>query len=1068
VPALFDDRAAQQPRALAVLGTETEISYGQLASQSNRLAHYLRDSGIGRETVVGVCLDRGVDVIRCLLAILKAGGAYLPLDPSLPRSRLTRMCEQAGAAFVLAGHADARHGFTGTARATLIDLRQVTLEGQCATPPEPAPSPADLAYAICTSGSTGQPKAVAVSHHSLARVIPGLCLAYQVTPEDRILQMASLGFDTSIEQILVALLSGATVVLPPDDPIAPADLPGFLARQRVTVVDLTPAYWHRMLATTNVADERLRGVRLMITGGDAASPRDCLAALAAAPHARLLNAYGLTETTITSTLFEVSAEEITGSGPVPVGRPLPHTRVLVLGSEREPVPAGTIGEVYIAGAGLARGYLGLSGLTQERFPVIAGARMFRTGDLGRLRSDGNLEVIGRVDRMLKIRGFRVEPAEIETFLATLPAIDQVAVVAHDVAHGDKQLVAYYTPGPAAADSVDLRRSVAARLPAFMVPAAFVRLDHLPLIHDGKVDRQALEHPVVAGGNSPDGERYTLVQAGMSHLWSRLLGTERTDLDDDFFRLGGNSLLAAEMLAHVRVMFGIGPDYVRPLTRSLLRDPTLRGFCAATEDTRAGLTGNGDAAAGIDIAAETALGVPVVTASSDPPRWTDPQAILLTGATGFFGIHLLRELLDKTSARVYCLVRAGSPGDAAGRIAATAKRYEVDDLPMDRVVMVNGDLAEPELGLRAEEFDQLARTVDVIYHLGATVNFIYPYEELRAANVGGTRELVRLAGRYRGIPLHYVSSTAVLAGFGVAGVRAVSEDEPLAHPDRLCVGYVQSKYVAEELLRNASKAGLPVTICRPMDIIGSERTAAWNTGTEMCALIRFMADTGTAPDIDLPLDFVPADVFAAALTQLSSSLPDVAGRTFHISAPEYVTLGFLVDRMRGLGFAVTQVPYREWVHGLLKHAAGDPSHPMTPFVPLFVDHCPGTDLTIAEMYQEHVFPAYTRVNTEEALRGTGIEFPVVGADLLDRPLGYLIATGFLPRAALRGLGLVPDAVGGRRSPGRLLRGPEPGQRPGRVPARPHPVPRGRGVRPRCERIPLRGPGELGRDRACRLR
>jgi amino acid adenylation domain-containing protein/thioester reductase-like protein len=1045
VPGLFDDQASRQPRAIAVTSAENEITYGQLAQESDRLAHYLRSIGIGRETVVGVCLDRSIEVVRCLLAILKAGGAYLPLDPSLPRSRLTRMCEQAGATFVLAGHADARHGFTGTAGARLVDLRRVTLDGQGETAPAPPPRAADLAYAICTSGSTGQPKAVGVSHGPLARAIPEISRAYQVTADDRILQMASLGFDTSIEQILVALLSGATLVLPSTDPIAPADLPGFLAGHRVTVIDLTPAYWHRMLASLNPGDERLRTVRLMITGGDAASARDCRKAMASAPHARLLNAYGLTETTITSTLFEVNPEEITDS--VPVGVPLAHAEVLVLDSERKPVPAGATGEVYIAGPALARGYLGLPELTEQRFPVISDARMFWTGDLGRLRPDGNLEITGRIDRMLKIRGFRVEPAEVETVLGRLPAIDQVAVVAHEVAHGDKQLVAYYTPGPGGpVDTSDLRNAVAARLPAFMVPATFVCLDHMPLTHDGRVDRRGLEYPVIAGGQSPDGERYTFTQAGMSHLWSRLLGTERVDLDDDFFRLGGNSLLAAEMLAHARVMFGIGADHVRPLTASLLRDPTLGGFCAATEGIRAGLTGTGDAARDIDIAAEAELNVPVATGSV---AWRDPRVILLTGATGFFGIHLLRELLHRTHARVYCLVRADSPAEALTRVASSARRYEIDDLAMERVVMVNGDLAEPELGLRADEFDELARTVDVIYHLGATVNFIYPYEELRAANVGGTRELIKLAGRYRGIPVHYVSSTAVLAGFGAAGVRAVTEDEPLAHAEHLCVGYVQSKYVAEELLRNAAKAGLPVSVYRPMDIVGGGPRAAWNTGTEMCALIRFIADAGSAPDIDLPLDFVPADVFATALTHISTTT-QACGRTFHISAPGCVPLGFLVERMRRQGFAITKLPYREWVHELLRYAAGNPSHPMTPFVPLFVDHCPGTDLTIAEMYLQHVFPAYTRSNTDQALSGSGIAFPAVGEDLLDRTLEYLIATGFLAHAALPGLGFVRagGCVGGRSS-GRLLRGPEPGQRPDRVPARPYPLPRRGGVCPRCE-------------------
>jgi len=953
VPDLFDERAKRRPAAIAVADGTERISYGQLARETSRLAQGLRDLGVGRETVVGVCLSRGTEVVRGLLAVMKAGGAYLPLDPSLPPARLARMCEQARPAIAVTDdHNDGPGSWPSDVRA--IRVRELARSGE---PETPGPRPGDLGYVICTSGSTGPPKAVGVSHGALARAIPEIGRAYQVSERDRIPLLASVGFDTSIEQILVTLLSGATLIIP-DRMIAPAELPGYLNQERLTVVDLTPAYWHRMLASVKPDDERLRTLRLMITGGDAASPGDCAAALAAAPHARMLNAYGLTETTITSTLFEITSREET----VPVGKPLPHATIRVLD-----------GEVYIGGPALAREYLGQPELTAERFVTGPdGQRLFRTGDRGRLGADGNLEITGRVDRQLKIRGFRVEPAEIENVLAAHPAVDQVEVRADELAHGDKRLTAYYTArtDTGRTDPKDLDSFAKARLPGYMVPSAFLPLNHEP-------DQE----------KTGQDERYTPTQAGMSHLWARLLRTDRAGLDDDFFRLGGNSLLAAELLARVRVMFGVGANHVRPLTRALLRDPTLRGFSAATEDARAGRLGTGDAADDIDFVREAALDVPVITARNITAR----KDVLLTGATGFIGIHLLRELLTSPDTRVHCLVRANDAGHAGRRIAEAAARYEVGDLEMERVVMVPGDLGEPEFGLPAAEFDELARTIDVVYHCGATVNFIYPYEELRAVNVGGTREVIRLAGRYRGIPVHYVSSAAVLAGFGVAGVRAVTEDQPLAYPDRLCVGYVQTKYVAEELLRAAARNGLPVSVYRPMDVVGASQTGAWNVNAEMRALIRFIADTGAAPDISLPLDFVAADTFAAALVQLSRT---TSGGTFHLTAPRYVRLGFLVDRLRRRGYRITELPYREWVRELLRHAASDPSHPMTPFVPLFVDHCPGTDLTIAEMYADDVFPAYSAANTERALRGSGITIPDVGAELIDRHIEHLIANGFL--------------------------------------------------------------------------
>jgi thioester reductase-like protein len=440
-------------------------------------------------------------------------------------------------------------------------------------------------------------------------------------------------------------------------------------------------------------------------------------------------------------------------------------------------------------------------------------------------------------------------------------------------------------------------------------------------------------------------------------------------------------------------------------------------------------------------------------------------VLLTGPTGFLGAHLLNDLLAATGARVWCLVRARDAGHARQRIAEAAVRYELPVPAADRVVPLPGDLARPGLGLSPGQFRALARGTDVIYHAGTVVNFIYPYSELRAANVTGTREVIRLAGLGGGIPVHYVSTTAVLAGLGVAGVREVTEDTPLAHPGRLRIGYVETKYVAEELLRSAGRAGLPVSIYRPLDIAGSLRTGAWNTATELSALIRFITDTGLAPGIDLPLDFVPADLCAAAIRHIS--LSPSAGQTYHLGSPRPAGLGSLAGRLRAHGFGVRAVPFGDWVSELIRYAARYPSHPMTPFLPLFVDRDPGSGLTPAEMYLGHVFPRYGRSRAERALAGSGIDFPPVDDMLLDRTIGRLIATGYLtaPRVAARALpGL--EVAGDRRGrpgrpPGGVLRGPEPGERARRVPARAVPDARAGRAVPRHQRVPVRGPGG-GRD------
>lgn len=273
--------------------------------------------------------------------------------------------------------------------------------------------------------------------------------------------------------------------------------------------------------------------------------------------------------------------------------------------------------------------------------------------------------------------------------------------------------------------------------------------------------------------------------------------------------------------------------------------------------------------------------------------------------------------------------------------------------------------------------------------------------MRAANVGGTREIVRLAGHSRGIPVHYLSTLAVLAGFGPAGVKEVTERMPLAYPERLAVGYVESKWVAEQLLHNAAAAGLPVTVLRTNDVTGDLTTGVMNTGTEICALIKYMADSGSCPDVRLLLDFVPADRFSQAVARIAAHAP-ANGEVYHITSPRPAVLSDLAARLRARGYPVDEVPYDIWVQDLVRFAAGHPTHPMTPFVPLFVDRSPGTELSISEMYFRPTFPLFDRANTEQALGGSGIDLPAVDDGLLDHYLEQLTAEGFLtpPVGAVR--------------------------------------------------------------------
>ncbi|MCL6738318.1 amino acid adenylation domain-containing protein [Streptomyces neyagawaensis] len=997
VPELVRKRARREPSALAVLSDEGRLSYAELTGRADRLAHRLRESGVGAESVVTVCLDRVPELIVALLAVLNSGAALLPLDPATPRQRMTGLVAETGSRLIVSSREHAPM-FT-ECEARILHAGELAAHAPRRGPrPAQGPGPHDLAYVIYTSGSTGPPKGVMIAHRSLAHSLTAVARAYGLTPGDRVLHAAALGFDTSLEQIFAPLISGATLVLAGTRTWAPTELLHRLPEHGITVADLTPAYWHRIVSVAD-HDESLASLRLVIVGGEIVTTKDCRAILHRIPGARLVNAYGLTETTITSTLCDLNEEVLAApdTAVAPIGRPLEGNHVHVLDAELRPVPPGERGEIYIGGPGLARGIWRQPALTARQFlpdphGSAPGDRMYRTGDLGRRRSDGNLEVLGRVDDQVKIRGFRVDPAEVEAALVSQPEIGQAMVVVRTRSSGDRDLVAYVTATSPPTDDeavlrARLRSALSEVLPGHMIPAAFHAVERLPVTPGGKLDRKAVPESVTTAPTTGVDDRP--VPQGMAQLWGQILDVDYVRPHDDFFELGGNSLLAMEMLARTRVVFGIGITQIRDLTRSLLRYPTLAAFAEAVRQARAGTLAQPDGGS-VDFAAETDRRVPTVGRDAPAPDSCRPGDVLLTGATGFCGAYMIDELLRRTTGRILCLVRASDDQHGLERIRASHQRFVLSDLSSDRVQPVVGDLGKPGLGLSPSRFEELGSTIDAVYHFGGHVNFIYPYHELRAANVDGTYEIIRLAAG-RAVPVHFTSSMAVLAGFGPAGVHEVTENTPLRFPEYLSVGYVETKWVGEALLRKASDAGLPVAVYRLMDVTGSSGTGVLNTSSEMAALIDFIAGTGLCPDVRLPLDFLPADQLARAIGHISTRHP-ARGEVYHLTNPRPTLLNSLAERLRRRGYPVQEIPYTEWIAALMKYAAGHPTDPITPFVPLFVDRCARADISVSEMYFQGVFTEFTRDNAQRALMDAGIDIPPVDAEMMDRYIDFLQQDG----------------------------------------------------------------------------
>lgn len=557
LPELVGAWAADTPEAVAVSGEAGKLSYGQLDRAADLLARRLVVAGAGPEQVVGVLAERSPRLIVALLAVLKAGAAYLYLDPQSPPARRTG--ELADAAVSLMVVDEDPSGWTlpdGVTAVPLAALDGTGHEDGTRSAELPAPDPANLAYVSYTSGSTGRPKPVGVPHAAVSRLVHSPDWA-RFEPTDVFLQTAPVAFDASVLEIWGALANGAELVLSPTGRVEVDRLAELVVEASVTVLWLTAGLFQRF-ASQHV--DGLRGVRQLITGGDVVPPAAVERVLAEHPDLTVINGYGPTENTTFTTCATLGTEDITSS--VPIGRPIGGTRVLLLDSRLRPVPVGVAGELYAAGAGLARGYLGRPGATAERFVPDPtgerpGARLYRTGDLARWRPDGSLDFLGRADRQVKVNGYRVEPGEIETALTDHPAVRAAAVIAGPGPGGGNRLVAYAVPDDAGQDARslerELKRHLRELLPPSYVPSWIMVLAELPLTANGKVDRNALpetDRLPRAAMNDYVAPR-TPEERLMCDLWAEVLGVEDVGIEDDFFELGGHSLTAAELLVLVQ-------------------------------------------------------------------------------------------------------------------------------------------------------------------------------------------------------------------------------------------------------------------------------------------------------------------------------------------------------------------------------------------------------------------------------------------------------------------------------------------------------------------------------------
>jgi amino acid adenylation domain-containing protein len=571
---LFERQVACTPEAVALVTKDTQVSYRELDSRASALAQQLRNLGVlVPDTRVAVCVSRGPNMVVSWLAALKAGAAFVPLDPGYPPERLIRMLEDCTpGALLIDGAGEAVLQAAGS---QIPRIRAEVCEAFEPWSPRAETLPTHLAYVIYTSGSSGEPKGVMVEHRQIVNLLRAITQRYSLSSKDRVLQFVSPSFDVAIQEVFAPLIAGASVVFRGDDWISsPSAFWGQCAQQQITVAHLPASFWQQLNAQQEL--EAPVTLRVLAIGGESIGPQALSAWFERRIRPTLLNEYGPTETTVTATVHEFQASS---DRPTCIGRPITNVRFYILDTLGQPVPIGVAGEIYIGGAGVARGYLDRPAETAERYVTdplhpVAGARMYRTGDRARWRSDGTIEFLGRTDEQVKLRGFRIELGEVEARLRSCAGVGQALVMVREDTPGDRRLVAYVAGrrGQAGSSAVELREQLSRHVPDFMIPAAFVRLEELPLTLNGKVDRTALLAPcadayATRGFEEPLGDQ----ERTLARLWQDLLSIERVGRQDHFFDLGGHSLLAVRLVERIRQQLNVELSFTDVFAHPTLSD-----------------------------------------------------------------------------------------------------------------------------------------------------------------------------------------------------------------------------------------------------------------------------------------------------------------------------------------------------------------------------------------------------------------------------------------------------------------------------------------------------------------
>ncbi|MDY6934989.1 MAG: amino acid adenylation domain-containing protein, partial [Spirochaetota bacterium] len=978
---MIEDQATRAPDSIAVTFEDKSLTYNELNGKANQLARYLRKLGVGRETMVGMMLDRSLEMMIALLGIMKSGGAYVPIGTEYPDSRVDYILEDTLSPIVLTQERHVHRLSDRNVMSLCLDSQWEDIAKEEASNLSYLSGPEDVVYVLYTSGSTGIPKGVACIHQGLCNRLFWMQEEYPLLGDDCILQKTPYTFDVSGWEFFWALMFGARVhFLNPGMEKDPLNIINVISDREITTIHFVPSMLSGFLRIMDDENRScLKSLRRVFCSGEAllAEHRDVFFKYI---DCELHNLYGPTEASIDVTYYECSPRD--KSSAIPIGRPIANMEVYILDRNMNPVPIGIAGEIYLAGLGLAEGYINKPEKTDEVFIPSAQSRygrLYRTGDLGRWLYDGSIEYLGRIDNQVKIRGNRVELGEIEACLLSYDGIVDVVVVARDDPEGNKYLATFYVSDVEFSTS-SLRSHIGENLPDYMIPSRFMLMESLPLTPNGKIDRKALPD---INGLRPVMERvYAAPRDDLERVlalaWQEVLGIDKVGIYDNFFDLGGHSLLILKAIAKLKLSYPITiQDFFDYQTIADLAQKARERMETEGKESDISMTED-----------DTTIEIEKNRIIPISGQKENLKAVLLTGVTGYLGAHLLYELLNKTNAHVYCLIRGESKEHIIQRVLSTMDFYfNLIEVDCSRITPILGDLEIDGICLDVDDMWMLLEKVDTIVHSAADVRHYGEYSHFEKINVMGTKRLLDLARIGNCKRFHHISTLSISGDYIPNMSQIVFSELDYNRGQVLNNVYGRSKFEAESLVRDATGNGFNATIYRIGALVGDSTTGKFQRSIDTNAfygLIKAIIQMGVVPgDSDGQLDMTPVDSCRDAIVNLML-LPETSGHTFHLYNPNLITINNLREQLSSFGYNIQSLSVEDYAtaiqNALENKELEEVVQKLIPYIT--ASFTPKTRVKYDNRISSHF------------LDSVGFRWPSLDRELLKRLIKYCVTTGFV--------------------------------------------------------------------------